>query len=136
MDITAAFPSKHLKVADLGGKPVRLKIASVNEGEKIGDDIKPVISFEGTSKTLVLNITNANLIVLALKTKETNDWPGQVIELYPDMTQYQGRLVDCIRVRAPTSRPAPQQQTAPARPEPPPASETDYGALLDDEIPF
>ncbi len=137
MNIDTAFPSKYLKASDLAGKTVRLKITRI-EIEKLGEDLRPVLSFEKTERGLVLNKTNANRLSMGFKTRETDDWIGQVIEAYPDMVDYQGRLVEAIRVRVPArGAPAPQQN-APVNPQPaaPPAAETDYGAELDDSIPF
>ncbi len=149
MNVDTAFPSKYLKAADLAGKTVRLKISSI-EIEKLGEDMRPVLSFEKTAKALVLNKTNANRIALGFKSKEMDDWIGQEIEAYPDMVDYQGRLVEAIRVRVPlrtsttSVAPHPGMNTTPAQratvaghlDAPPPASETDYGAILDDEVPF
>ncbi len=136
MNIDTAFPSKFLKASDLNGKTVRLKIARI-EIEKLGEDLRPVLSFEKTERGLVLNKTNANRLSMGFKTRETDEWIGQEIEAYPDMVDYQGRLVEAIRVRVPTRGPAPKQ-TAPVNQPiaPPPASEADYGAIVDDEIPF
>ncbi len=136
MNIDAAFPSKYLKAHDLLGKTVRLKIAGITV-EKLGEDLRPIISFAGTDKTLVVNKTNANRISASYG-RETDDWIGKDIEVYPDQVEFQGRMVEAIRVRIPAK--PPQGKTAPAvtgyLDAPPPASETDYGVVLDDEIPF
>ena len=146
MNIETAFPSKYLKASDIPtGKTVRLKIAGFEEGVKFGEDLRPVVSFHKTDKSLVLNKTNANRIYMTVAreigkeaAKETDNWIGRDIDLYSEMVEYQGRLTEAIRVRVP-SGPAPQQvaPTAMQRSDdPPPASEADYGAILDDEVPF
>ena len=40
---------------------------------------------------------------------ELDDWKGKLIELYPDRTGFGGKMVDCLRVRAPqgVTKPAP-----------------------------
>ncbi len=139
MNIESAFPSRYIKAADLNGKTVRLKMIKVDI-EKLGEDMRPVVSFHGTDKSLVLNKTNANRITAAYG-RETDDWIGKDIELYPEQVEFQGRLTPAIRVREPAK--PPQGKTAPAVTghlnAPPPASETDYGSLSDelsDSIPF
>ncbi len=140
-----AFPSKYLKVADLHDAAVKVTIASVAV-EEIQADRKYVAYFNEVDKGLVLNKINFASISLITKCKDSDDWPGQVVELYPDVTQYQGRAMDCVRVRSPSRPPAqkvPNQPLAPRQTAPinqpiapPPASEADYGAIVDDEIPF
>lgn len=137
MKIGSAFPSDYLKSADLNGKAVRVTIASVTS-EKVGDDMKPVLHFAGKDKGLVLNKTNANRIVEAVGSDETDEWEGWSITLYPCKVDYQGKRVDAIRVddRPGTSKP-PAHQT---RQAPPPAAEEDYpepgSDITDDDIPF
>jgi hypothetical protein len=99
MNIGEVFPSNYLKAADLQGKLVKVKIQAVTV-EDIGDDKKPVIRFTGKAKGLALNKTNAGIIASAYG-QETDGWTGKEIELRPDKTQFQGQLVDCIRVQVP-----------------------------------
>jgi len=106
--------SKFIKHADLEGRPHTVTIASC-EVEKIGlpgnEDFKPVLSFVGREKRLVLNTTNANSIVESFG-HETESWINRQIELYPDRTQFQGRSVDCVRVRVPAEVPPPAGSSA------------------------
>ncbi len=134
MNIESAFPSKYVKAADLNGKTVRLKMIKIDI-EKLGEDLRPVVSFHGTDKSLVLNKTNANRITAAYG-RETDDWIGKEIELYPEQVEYQGRLTPAIRVREPAKPPQGKPAVTGQFNVPPPAAETDYGAALDDEIPF
>jgi hypothetical protein len=127
MRIGEAFPSDYLKAADLKGRAVKVVIDSVTT-EKIGDDQKPVLHFVGKDKTLVLNKTNANRIVEATKSDETDDWQGWTITLYPTKVDYQGKRVDAIRI---DDRPG--SAVAPERAEGP---EPDVTPLTDDDIPF
>jgi hypothetical protein len=99
MHIDAAYPSKYLKTVDLQGRSVRVVIRSF-EIEEIGDERKPCLYFQGKDRRLVLNRTNADAIVASYGS-ETNEWIGKPIELYPDKTRFAGKMVDCIRVRAP-----------------------------------
>lgn len=126
MDINAAFPSNWLKAADLQGRDIQVTIKEV-VSEDIGDGHKPVVYFTRGSKGLVLNKTNA-LTIAEVYGNDTDKWMGAVITVYPDKTQFQGRRVDCIRVRCSK----PMQQPGNGRPSIPATGPRD----LDDEIPF
>ena len=130
MQISQAFPSNYLKAADLQGRNVTIKIDRV-ETEKIGQDSKLVLYFQGKEKGMVLNKTNANNIA-HLYGEETDDWKGGEITLFEAMVDYQGKTVPAIRVRAPQRKPA-QVQTAPQRMKP---ADDQRSAAMDDEIPF
>lgn len=101
--IRDAFPSNWLKAADLQGRSFLVKIHEVVK-EEVGKDDRLVVYFDGKGqKGLVLNKTNAEMIA----SKHGDDyetWGGAEVELYPDKTQFQGTLVDCIRVRIPVPR--------------------------------
>jgi hypothetical protein len=105
MKVGAAFPSKWLKAEDLGKKAVTLTIKSV-EFEDVGDGEKPILFFRNAKKGLVLNKTNAETCQELFETDEMDDWVGHQIVLFPDKTSYQGKRVDCIRLRAPEEEPA------------------------------
>lgn len=97
-----AFPSNYLKAADLKGQP-RLMTMRNAQFEKIGDDTKLILFFDGHEKGLVLNKTNATNIAFVYG-DETNDWIGQQIVLFEAMVEFQGKTVAAIRVRMPQSR--------------------------------
>src|SRR5262249_39900688 len=126
------FPSKYLKAADLKGKPRIVTIESAPCETLKGLDGKEnqriVLYFENVPKSLPLNATNFDAVCNATGFLDTEDWPGQQIELYPTKTTMGGKTVDCIRIRPPSAlRPA---ATAPPPPPPPPISE------MNDEIPW
>jgi hypothetical protein len=114
MKVSEAFPSKYMAAADLDGNNLRLVMKSV-EIEKLGDDTKPVLYFRGQTKGLALNKTNSKTIADAYG-DEMDDWTGNEIILFPVMTDYQGKSVEAIRVRAPqpkdNPRPAARQSSA------------------------
>src|SRR5215813_15153884 len=126
------FKSKYLKADDLKGKAwvatiesapyVTLKGLDGNETKKI------VLHFKNAQKTLPLNATNFDAVCDATGFPDTEDWPGQRIELYPTQTTMGGKTVDCIRIRRPSSRP-----TAAAAPPPPPIPPV---GEMNDEIPW
>ena len=131
MVISAAFPSNYVKAADLNGKPRPLTIRTcVMEelGQGSDKETKPVLYFNGAQKGLVLNKTNTKVIVEAYG-KETINWEGKPVEVFPTTTEFKGETVDAIRVRVvpevqPEKQPEPQPNAAPMADE------------LNDEIPF
>ncbi len=142
MKVGAAFPSKYLKHSDLEGRSVNVTIKSY-EIEDIGDGEKPILFFREGKKGLVLNRINAETIIELLDgNDEMDDWVGKRICLYPDKTSFQGKRVDCIRIKE--AAPA-KAAAAPAKqkrqPEPPPldtSDDDDREPILDDDsdIPF
>lgn len=108
MNINSAFPSEYLKAADLQNKRLAVTIDSV-EIQKIGEDQRPVVRFVGKDKGLVLNKTNANMIIEITGSEETEDWHGHRIVLYVAKVDYQGKRVPAIRVDyMPNGKPAPE----------------------------
>ena len=127
MDINAAFPSNWLKAADLQGREVQVVIKEV-VSEDIGDGHKPVVYFQKGTKGLVLNKTNA-LAIADVYGSDTDNWTGATVTVYPDKTTFQGRRVDCLRVRCTRAAPPTREQLRPSLPTTGPDD-------LDDSIPF
>lgn len=105
MKVNEVFPdtSKSLRAADLQGNEASVVISSYsiqNFGKNGADESKPVLTFEGKEKTLVLNKTNARCIEAAYG-DELDDWIGKPIIMFPTKTDFGGDMVDCIRVRIP-----------------------------------
>jgi hypothetical protein len=100
------FPSRYLKEADLGGKPLEVEVERAPQ-EELGSgddkDEKTVLYFRGMSKVLPLNITNWDSVA-DIAGDDTVDWPGAHLELYPTTTQLKGKTVPCIRIRAPRQK--------------------------------
>ena len=127
------FPSKYLKAADLKGKPHAVTIERAAYETLKGLDGKEtqkiVLHFKNVEKSLPLNVTNFDAVWDVTGYFDTEDWPGQRIELYPTKTTMGGKPTDCIRIRRPSaSRPAA------AAPSPPPPSEP--ASETNDEIPW
>ena len=104
------FPSRFLKVEDLEGRPAVLEITEVvvenlkdfNTGKM---KAKTVLSFKGTDKVLVLSAkANWDGVVKATGCKDSKDWVGHRIEVYPATTEVGGETRDCIRVRPVTKK--------------------------------
>ena len=149
MKLSDAFPSNYLKSEDLQGRDVPVVIAGT-EMEMLGNERKLVLSFQGKTKKMICNKTNAGRIAY-LYGDELNDWIGREIVLTSEFVEFQGKTVKGLRVRPPSNaRPAQQSHQAPPRqqfndrkvagatimdsgPPPPDARPRDD---MDQEIPF
>jgi hypothetical protein len=126
------FPSKYLKASDLAGKPLVVEVEQApTETLGSGSDTekKTVLHFRNGVKPQPLNMTNWDAVA-AIAGDDTKDWPGHRLELYPTTTELKGKVVDCIRIRAPQ-----QKERNPKGPEVPPKNE-DRNDDMDDDIPF
>ena len=94
--------SKWLSAPDLKGKEIKVTIERAKV-EEVGDSHKLVAYFAGKEKGLALNKTNARMIAESYG-RDSDDWTGKDIIMYPTKTEFQGRMVDCIRVRIPTEQ--------------------------------
>ncbi len=132
MRISQEYPSKYLKAGDLGGQDRTVRIrACVKEelGQGSEKESKPVLYFEGHTKGLVCNKTNAVAVAEAYG-DDTEAWTGRDIVLFVLNVEYQGKVMPAIRVRVPVT-PQPTVQHAPVAPAAVPDA-----APLDDEIPW
>ena len=133
MKANDVFSSKYLRSEDLRGRDVTLTIDRVelaimpNGGQK-----KPAVFFRGKEKGLILNKTNFNTIAQVTGIDDTDDWEGAQITIYPTETEFQGQMVDCIRVRR-KKAPAAQEWQEPPRP---PVRETEPVDDVGEDIPF
>lgn len=118
MKLGEVFQSNYLKAADLNGRKIAVVIDQAKI-EKVGQDEKLCVYFQGKEKGIVLNITNANMIAEITGSDDTDDWHGKHISLYSTKVDYQGKRVDAIRVDYPNG----------GRPVPPPVVDGD-------DIPF
>lgn len=137
MELSNVFGGDSLKAADLQGREIPVIIAEV-QMKKFDNGNKLVISFEGKKKGLVCNKTNANRIAFAFGTN-TDNWIGQEVILFTDMVDFQGKLVEAIRVRAKKPAPAPQparQSSADMGREAPQRQTGGVSDGMDDAIPF
>lgn len=100
MRMSQAFPSKFLKSEDIGNQRWPLTIRAVQMEEVSDNEQKPIVYFHELEKGLVLNKTNAEMIV-QLYGDDTDRWTGQKIEMYATPVQYQGQSKMGLRVLAP-----------------------------------
>ena len=118
----------YFAASDLKGKPRVVKIddTSFVEFEDGGrKKVKPVISFEGFAKPLVLNKTNARAIKEILDLDETDDWAGERICIFPTMVSFGKDEVEAVRIKA-----VPEKVTKPKKATKPQADDD-----IEDEIP-
>lgn len=102
MELATIFPSKYIKAADLQGREPTVVIARA-EIEKLGDDSKLVLYFQGKQKGLVTNRTNADRIAYLYGTN-TDLWIGKEIVLFTELVSFQGKTTEAVRVRPPVKR--------------------------------
>jgi hypothetical protein len=145
MKISACYPSKYLKAADLGDANVRLVIDRVTmEDVAQGEEQKPVLYFQNHEKGTVLNKTNSKVIAAAYG-DDTDDWAGRPLILFSATVDFRGDMVEAIRVRIPkppAAKPkADKISTGPLKPTPAEAIEEDTenpapADDMSDEVPF
>jgi hypothetical protein len=102
MKISEIFQSKYLKAGDLpeeGSQVVTIEKIGL---EEIGKDkeTKIVLYFEELDQSLICNKTNARTIARLFASEELDDWVGKTIRLYRTEVQFQGDVVEAIRVRS------------------------------------
>ena len=102
MNINDVFPSKYLKAADLQGHEPTVVINRC-EVEAIGDQRKLVLYFQGKEKGMICNRTNADRIAF-MYSPDTDHWIGKPITLFTDMVSFQGKTMQALRVKPPSSR--------------------------------
>lgn len=99
LNINDVYPStsQYLKAGDLQGHSVKVIIESCGTAEfKEGN--KVALKFKGKEKEMVMNPTNARKIG-EYYGEETDHWIGKEIIIYPDKTEFNNQMVDCLRVR-------------------------------------
>lgn len=113
------FPNEYISAPELKERDVALTIASVTsemlKAKKGADKKALVMRFNGTTKKLVVNKTNADTIA-TLHGPKAELWPGKRITLYPTHCMAFGERVECIRIREKNSGPT----TSRKLPDPPP----------------
>jgi hypothetical protein len=105
-----AFPSKYVKAADVKAKSIVAVISHVAQetvGQGQDQQEKHVLHFE-IGKPLVLNRTNWDALEEGFD--DSDNWAGQKIKLYAARTQYQGKMVDAVRVQPIVPKAAPKDE--------------------------
>lgn len=111
-DYRTLFDKEHLGAWDLQGRDVTVTIEDVKGGVLIGEGgkkaKKPILKFVKKEKTMACNVTNARTIA-GMYGNDVNGWKGKRITIYPTITQFGGKEMECIRVRptVPTEKETP-----------------------------
>jgi len=124
MDVNTVFSGDTLKAADLQGREIPVIISKI-EMKKFDSGNKLLLHFDGKKKTLVANKTNSKRIA-SMYGPNTDLWIGNQITLYVDQVDFQGNLVDAIRVKVIKQQP----------PKTVPQATAKMNGDLDDKIPF
>lgn len=127
MDINKAFPSKYLKSDDIKGHEPEVIVASCEMEKVEGGDERPVLHFKGKDKGLIINKTNATMMVSLAGSPLTEQWTGTRVKLVVVWTEFGGKPIEGIRIRPTNNQPAQAQA-------PPPAPEVEPPSM--DDIPF
>jgi hypothetical protein len=99
-DFDQLFPNRFLKAGELRGKDVTLTISNVSLEELDGDkgkQVKGVVSFKETPKSLVLNKTNG-LCLKGMFGRDVGAWFGKRVTIFPAPIDF-GDAEIAIRVR-------------------------------------
>lgn len=102
MRVDQLIESKYLRASDLNGEDMIVTIKDV-DFELVGMDKqkKPVITFKGIDKGMILNKTNIQAIELATGESDTDDWNGKKVTLTEgETTDLSGKLVPCLRIKS------------------------------------
>jgi len=151
VNVNNVFPTKYVKAQDIQGQ-VQVVIAKAGM-EQLGDEHKLVVYFEGHTKGMVLNKTNANNLS-NLYGPESDGWIGKPMMLVSTFVDFQGQSTPALRLHPPQVQPIPQQaftqpggqpgpqvttppvQTTVAPPVYTEANPPPLGEIIDDSIPF
>jgi hypothetical protein len=115
------FPSRYLGAADLGGKEVTVKIATIALGEIDGTEEiggktvdvkkqKAIVTLEGVPKPWLLNRTNGEALALIFG-PETKDWKSKPVTLHAEMVKSFGEMVLALRVKGSPVLTEPMEKT-------------------------
>lgn len=139
MNINEAFPSNYLKATDLQGREVSVIISNVTM-EKLGNDTRMILYFQGKQKGMVCNKTNAFNISM-MYGEDTDGWIGKSVTLFSAWVAYQDKTVQGLRIKSAATVSSPQQRATQAQAPVQPVKEQ-YGppaghpADLNDDPPF
>lgn len=130
--VSDMMPSKWLKASDVDEDGIILTIRTVEEetiGQGANAEDKWVLYFKELDKGMVLNKTNMTTIA-KLCGDETDEWEGKRITLYSTETLFEGKTVECIRVKSKPPKAAAAKNSKAA------ASVTGDDPVDEDQIPF
>lgn len=115
VDINTIYKSNsdYLKAEDIGSEMWTVTIYSADVKTWDNGDRKVVLEFnELENKAMPLNVTNSRAIA-DIYGGDTDNWIGKEIMLFTMPVDYQGKMVQAIRIRAPQKASAPPRRAAP-----------------------
>ena len=128
MKVSEMYPSKYLKSEDVGSARITLQVGVVKlEQVEENGPMKPCMYFNGKEKGMVLNKTNA-LLCAHVWGDDSDQWPGQWLELFVEPKMFQGKVVNGLSV-------APKLPNSGTQPLAPPPGEPDPNGLRGDTQP-
>ena len=102
---TEAYPSKYFKAKDYDNSwtlTVEIEMARMESFDNGGSSRERlVVYFRKQRSGLVVGPTVWDQFIEATGEEDSDDWKGHRVELYRDWTNFQGKDVECIRVRKP-----------------------------------
>ena len=101
MKMNDVFPSKYLKASDIEGEmtvTVKNCVPVMLTNRAGEDEQKPLITFEGVEKGVILNITNWKAIEKQ-HGHDSDDWKGKQITLIKAYVDAFGETVEAIRIK-------------------------------------
>lgn len=111
--------SLYVQAFELDGKDHTVTIARVRgatvEGDEGRKSKKPVLDLEEWSRPVVLNKTNARMLI-RFYGPDYRQWAGKQFVMYPTQVKFGREMVDAIRIRS--ERPSPAKSSRPAKPLP------------------
>jgi hypothetical protein len=134
--LSEIYGGNYLKADDIKDRgDVNVVIENVSIMDADDGKKKAVLHFKGKDKTLVLNVTNANMVDELLGSDDTDEWIGRRICLYTTKVDFQGKRVLAIRVKAARVEAAKGRAVKPP-PEPEPETDPDIPDEALEEPPF
>ena len=131
-------PGKYVSAFELQGKDVTMVINKVTSEEIVGDqgitNQRIVIAFKGAKLPMVLNKTNREVII-GLYGNDYDKWIDRPITMYPTSTKMAGKVVDCIRLKAPRKQLGDVNLKTPIKVETNAPVQREPGSDDDDETP-
>lgn len=110
VDISTIYKnnSEYLKAEDIGSEMWTVTIYSAEVKSWDNGDRKVVLEFnELENKAMPLNLTNSRAIA-EIYGGDTDNWIGKEIMLFTMPVDYQGKMVQAIRIRAPQKASTPR----------------------------
>ena len=107
MDMNIFQAGNWLNAAALGPAPRPFVIQSVTPQEvDEGKPPKPVVMFMGEPRGLPLNKTNLTFLINTFGS-ESDDWIGRTVMVLTVPVNFQGQMVQGVRMQLPVAAPAP-----------------------------